>query len=147
MTVDMRARSGGLAISSSGWSGAPRPRLSNHARLRAAQRNLAEDALRYVMTYGREYHRTGAVFFVLCKRDIPRDDLRLPWVARLAGAVALVSGDGEVITLYRNGLAIGDIKRKMKYRLPWKDSRSRKEPPTRDGDGIPDIMDTLEPSR
>lgn len=143
----MRARSGGLGVASSGWSGAPCPKLSNHARLRAAQRNLAEDAVRYVMTYGREYLRTGAVFFVLCKRDIPREELRLPWVARLVGAVALASSDGEVITLYRNGLAVGDIKRKMKYRQPWKDSRSRRKPPAQHGDGSLDTLSMPEPSR
>lgn len=132
MTIDMRAYSGRFTASTSGWVNQPRPRMSSHARRRAAQRNLAEDALRYVMTYGREIRRTGVTFIVLRQRDIPREDLRLPWVARLAGTVALASSEGEVITLYRNGLAVGAIKRKMKYRRPWAAPRSR---PAKDAGG------------
>ncbi len=125
MTVDMRAYLGRCTASTSVWAEQPRPRMSGHARQRAAQRNLAADAVRYIMTYGRDYRRTGVTFYVLRRRDIPREDQRLPWVARLEGAVALVSSDGEVITLYRSQAAMRTILRKMKYRLPRKESRAR----------------------
>jgi hypothetical protein len=125
MTIDMRACSGRWTASTSAWKAQPEAHLTGHARQRAAQRNLALDAVRYVITYGREYHRTGVTFFVLRRRDIPREDLRLPWVARLEGAVALVARDGVVITLYRNPAAARAILRKMKYRLPWKAGRRR----------------------
>jgi hypothetical protein len=127
MTIDMRAYSGRFTASMSAWEARPEARLTGHARLRSAQRNLALDAVRYVMTYGREYRRTGVTFFVLGRRDIPREDLRLPWVARLEGAVALVSRDGVVITLYRNSAAARTILRKMKYQISWKSARARQE--------------------
>ena len=122
---DMRACSRRFATSTSAWQAQPEMRMTGHARRRAAQRNLAQDAVRYVMTYGRECHRTGVTFVVLRRRDIPREDLRLPWVARLEGSVALVASDGAVITLYRNLSAARAILRKMKYRLPQKVERLR----------------------
>lgn len=125
MTIDMRAYLGSCTASTSMWAAQSRPRMSGHARQRAAQRNLATDAVRYIMTFGRDYRRTGVTFYVLRRRDIPREDLRLPWVARLEGAVALVSSDGEVITLYRGQAAMRAIPRKMKYRLPQSESRAR----------------------
>jgi hypothetical protein len=124
MTIDMRACSGQHTASTSAWKACPEARLTEHARLRGAQRNLPLDAVRYIMTYGREYRRTGVTFFVLRRRDIPREDLRLPWVARLEGAVALVAGEGVVITLYRNTTATRAILRKMKYHSSWKGPRA-----------------------
>ena len=134
MTIEMRAHSRRHTASMCAWKAQPEARLTGHARQRAAQRNLALDAVRYVITYGREFHRTGVTFFVLRRRDIPREDLRLPWVARLEGAVALVARDGAVITLYRNPAAARAILRKMKYRLPWKATRQRG---AADGEGWP----------
>ncbi len=122
---DPRASSRRFSASISAWSAQPEARLTSHARQRAARRNLSLEAVRYIMTYGREYHRTGATFFVLRRRDIPPEDRRLAWVMRLEGAVALVACDGVVITLYRNPAATRAILRKMKYRLPWKETRLR----------------------
>lgn len=113
-----RARSSQLATSTTGFAAQPAPRFTAHARRRAAQRNLPLDALRYIMTYGREIQRTGVTFFALARRDIPPEDLRLPWIARLEGAVALVSGDGAVITLYRDPTSFRAILRKVKYYAP-----------------------------
>lgn len=118
MTNTRRTRTGGWAPSTSGFTTLPTPRFTVHACRRAAQRNLTKDALRYIMTYGREYHRTGVSFFALARRDIPPEDLRLPWVARLEGAVALVSADGAVITLYRDPNSFRAILRKAKYYAP-----------------------------
>ncbi|HEU0027582.1 MAG TPA: DUF4258 domain-containing protein [Ktedonobacterales bacterium] len=129
MTIEMRACSGRCTASTSAWGAQPEPRLTGHALQRAARRNLTLDAVRYVITYGREFHRTGVTFFVLRRRDIPREDLRLPWVARLEGVAALVASDGAVITLYRNPAAARAIVRKLKYRLPWKTARRRGEAP------------------
>ena len=125
MTIDMRAYSGRGTVSTNAWEARPEALLTGHARLRSAQRNIALDAVRYIMTYGREYRRTGVSFFVLGRRDIPREDLRLPWVVRLEGAVALVSSENVVITLYRNAAAARAILHKMKYSTSWKATRAR----------------------
>lgn len=115
MTVRKPARPGQRHISTYGFPAAPSARLTDHARLRAAQRNLTMDALRYILTDGQEHRRTGVTFYVLSRRDIPAEDLRCSRVARLEGAVALVARDGAVITLYRNPTSIRTILRKAKY--------------------------------
>lgn len=92
-------------------------RFSAHARRRAARRNIVPDALDYVLMYGRTIQRTGVTFCVLCRRDVPLEDLRKSWAARLVGTVALLAGNGEIITVYRNRSAVRKIARKMKYRV------------------------------
>lgn len=84
--------------------------------VRAAQRNLI-GAVEYIVTWGRLIQRTGVRFYFLGRRDIPAQHRHLPQIARLEGSVALLSPDGEVITLYRNLGALRDIQRKMKYRF------------------------------
>jgi hypothetical protein len=91
-------------------------RQSRHASRRAAQRNLA-GAIEYIVTWGRPVQRTGVCFYFLGRRDIPAQHRHLPQITRLEGSVALVSPDGEVITLYRNVGALRDIQRKLKYRF------------------------------
>jgi hypothetical protein len=98
----------------------PAPNFTHHARKRGAQRNLSADSVRYILAFGREYQRTGGVFYMLGRRDIPPEDFRDTSRARLVGAIALVSADGVVITVYRNGAAARAIARKMKYRISWK---------------------------
>lgn len=87
-----------------------------HARVRAAQRNVAANAVDYVLAWGREFHRTGAIFYFLARRDIPAAHRNLPEVARLVGMVVLTATDGQIITIYRNADAQPTIRRKLKYR-------------------------------
>lgn len=91
--------------------------FSKHAACRAARRNVRRDGVAYVLAYGRIFHRTGARFFFLGERDLPFEDRRDPWAARLVGTVVVVASDGEIITTYRNRHALRRIARKMKYRL------------------------------
>ena len=92
-------------------------RQSDHARLRSAQRNLSDGAEAYIMTWGRVFYRTGVLFYFLGEKDIPAQHRRMPEIMRLAGAVVLVSRDGEIITTYRRADASRVIQRKMKYRI------------------------------
>ena len=91
--------------------------FSSHAACRAARRNVRRDGVAYVLAYGRVYHRTGARFHFLGARDLPAEDRRDPWAARLVGTVVVVASDGEIITTYRNRRAPRRIARKLKYRL------------------------------
>ena len=95
----------------------PPVRQSDHARQRAAQRNLSARDMQYIMLWGHEVRRTGALFYCLRARDIPAQHRHLPEIARLVGAVVLASRAGEVITLYRNAHALRDIQRKLKWRF------------------------------
>lgn len=88
-----------------------------HARRRSARRNVAPDAVEYVLAYGRMIQRTGVMFFFLGRRDIPACDRCASWAARLEGTIVIVAPDGAVITVYRNRDGLRPIVRKMKYRL------------------------------
>ena len=64
-------------------------------------------------------HRTGAVFYFLAKRDIPRQDLVDTSKARLEGSVVMFDKEEkEIITVYRNRRAYKEIRRKAKYYRP-----------------------------
>ena len=107
------------------------PRLhsphTGHARSRGAQRNVAPDAVDYVLAHGRLIQRTGALFFFLGRRDTPPADRGMSWAARLEGTTVLLAPDGAVITIYRNRRGARAIARKLKYRwaeaatTPWDD--------------------------
>src|SRR6185437_1973601 len=76
--------------------------FTQHARRRSARRNVAPDAVDYVLAYGRMIQRTGAMFYFLGRRDIPPCDRRASWASRLEGSIVIVAPDGAVITIYRN---------------------------------------------
>jgi hypothetical protein len=97
---------------------------------RAARRNVAADAVDYVLTHGRSIQRTGVTFYFLGKRDMPPADRCANWASRLDGTIVVVAPDGDVITLYRNRRGLRAILRKMKHRIPDL-SRSRAEPEIR----------------
>ncbi|HEY1389359.1 MAG TPA: hypothetical protein VGF38_12520 [Ktedonobacterales bacterium] len=88
-----------------------------HARKRGARRNVAPDAVDYVLAHGRMIQRTGAMFYFLGRRDIPPCDRRANWASRLEGSIVVVASDGAVITIYRNRKGLRAITRKMKYHL------------------------------
>jgi len=74
-----------------------------HSIVRAAQRNLSEDDIEYVMSFGKHYHRFGAIIYYLRKRDLPETDLWCGCCQRLVGtAVVMSSYDGAIITVWRN---------------------------------------------
>ncbi|HEU5439578.1 MAG TPA: DUF4258 domain-containing protein [Ktedonobacterales bacterium] len=98
-------------------------RFTKHARTRASRRNVALDAVEYVLDHGRIVYRTGVMFYFLGRRDIPPADRRASWAARLEGTTVLVALDGEVITVYRNRCALRTITRKLKYRISELDRR------------------------
>jgi hypothetical protein len=85
--------------------------LSQHAAIRMAQRNVTENDLFPVIRFGRLTHAAGAEFYFLGKRNIPENLQRK--LERLVG-VTVVARDGQIITVYRNRLAPGKIRRKLK---------------------------------
>ena len=103
--------------------------FTRHARRRSARRNVAPDAVDYVLAYGRMIQRTGAMFYFLGRRDIPPCDRRASWASRLEGSIVIVAPDGAVITIYRNRRGLHTIARKMKYQLD-----ARKQAPACDAE-------------
>ena len=99
--------------------------LTKHAHLRMAQRNISPSDIEYVLEYGERIHATGAVAFILRKRDIPDDDRDKSEITRLEGTVILIGakkdGKSEIITAYRNKSAFKAFRCKAKYDARKKD--------------------------
>jgi hypothetical protein len=77
--------------------------LTNHARLRMAQRNVSGADISYIIRYGEEVHRAGAVLVTLRQRDIPKEERPNPILTRLEGVTVVLSRDESIIlTVWRN---------------------------------------------
>ena len=62
---------------------------------------------------------TLVTFYFLGRRDAPAADRQVSWVTQLEGTVVIMSGDGAILTVYRQRKALPTIRRKLKYRLPF----------------------------
>jgi hypothetical protein len=98
-------------------------RFTKHARTRGARRNVAPEAVDYVLAYGRAVQRTGVTFFFLGWRDMPQADRCASWATRLEGTIVVMAQDGAIITVYRNRRGSRAILRKLKRRIPHLDLR------------------------
>lgn len=98
-------------------------RFTKHARKRGARRNVAPEAVDYVLAYGRAVQRTGVTFFFLGWRDMPLADCCASWATRLEGTIVVMAQDGAIITVYRNRRGSRAILRKLKRRIPQLDLR------------------------
>lgn len=87
--------------------------LSHHAHTRAAQRNLSQGDIDYILQHGRRHHAADAIFYFLRRRDIPDKDRRR--MARLACTAIITNRERTaVITLWRNRLhGARNIRRKQ----------------------------------
>jgi len=87
-------------------------RVSRHAELRMAQRNLSAHDVDLALRLGHQEYRTGAQFFFLGRRDFPRGAEKE--LARLTGMVVVVEADAVIATVYRHRYALARIRRKSK---------------------------------
>lgn len=87
---------------------------SEHATLRLAQRHLTRRQLAYVLAYGTEVSRTGAVFHILRRCDMDPADWGRDEIAKLEGVAVVIQG-GHVITVYRNRHSYGAVQKKPKH--------------------------------
>jgi hypothetical protein len=77
--------------------------ITDHARLRMAQRNLTEANLTFVLNHGARYHVAKSLHVYLRQRDIPSEHRNNSAVTRLEGlAVILDQESSTIITLWRN---------------------------------------------
>ena len=84
---------------------APQKRLilTDHARLRMAQRNVSATELSYIIRHGQEVHRAGAIMITLRQRDIPQEQRHSAIIARLEGTTIVLSREEPlVLTDWRN---------------------------------------------
>lgn len=76
--------------------------LSEHARIRMAQRGLRDDAVLAAIDYGRRIRSRGAWFHVIGRRDVARARRFGVDLSEHEGVHVLLGEDGAVITAYRN---------------------------------------------
>jgi hypothetical protein len=75
--------------------------VSEHARLRMAQRNVHPDDLEYILAHGRRIRNgNGSQCIFLAARDLPGED-RAGRRAKLEGTTVVIVDD-NVVTIYRN---------------------------------------------
>jgi hypothetical protein len=76
--------------------------MSNHSKLRAAQRRLTPDELEYVRQFGKRYFCEGARVYYLREKDLPPGDRRRQWKNLVGTAVVMTLDMQVVITTWRN---------------------------------------------
>lgn len=86
--------------------------MTEHARVRLAQRNISWEAIRATLMYGKKMHRTGYIFFIMRKKDVQKR----PELRPFHGTTILMGADGTVITAYANKNAPSMVKKKPKRR-------------------------------
>jgi hypothetical protein len=90
--------------------------LSDHAEIRAAQRNLSYDEICFILTNGKRVRRSGVIFYCLQRKQIPPELPGNHPYRRLVGTTVILSRDGSiVVTAYRNEEAYRHDRRKAKY--------------------------------
>jgi hypothetical protein len=91
--------------------------LTKHAAQQMARRHISLEDVLYTLRFGTCLHRTGAVFFILRRRDIPLHDRWKECFAKREGTVILLEED-TIVTVYRNRAAYRDVRKKLKYQAP-----------------------------
>lgn len=92
--------------------------LTDHAALRAAQRNITGHDIDIIATYGRTVHCGGALHIFLGAKDLPSDLRSDDSFSKLIGTTAVIANDDRtVITIYRNRHALSAIRKKNKWNL------------------------------
>lgn len=94
--------------------------MTDHAQVRAAQRNLSDEDIAYVLKHGSKYHRGGACFIFLGEKDIFPEDLREEEIARLEGTILVLDQEQKtIVTVYRNRESgLKEIRKKRPY-MGW----------------------------
>ncbi len=92
--------------------------VTDHLRLRLAQRNLSEEDMDFVLAYGRWVRRAGACHVFLGRRDLaPYRELARRF-ARLEGTTLLLEYQEDLvtgITIFRNRRGLKEIRKKTRY--------------------------------
>jgi hypothetical protein len=91
--------------------------FTKHALQQMARRHITPEEVLYTLRFGEQVHRTGAVFFILRRRDIPREDRWNECCVKREGTVVVLEEDA-VVTVYRNRSAYHDVRKKLKYQVP-----------------------------
>lgn len=90
--------------------------LSEHAEVRATQRNLSQSEIEFIVEHGHQHRGAGAIFCQLRRDCMPGGLPGNHPYRRLVGTTVLLSSCGQtVVTIYRNTRAFRGDLRKRKY--------------------------------
>ena len=90
--------------------------MSQHAMLRAAQRNVSPHEIAFIIKHGKNIHNAGALECQMWHKRMPKDLPHNDPLWRLVGTTVMLSKDRRtVITLYRDGDAFKRDRRKKKF--------------------------------
>lgn len=90
--------------------------LSDHAVRRAAQRNLRQDEIDFMIANGSFHRNTGVIFCQLRAKDLPDDLPANHRFRRLVGTTLVLCRCGYyVVTVYREARAFHDDLCKARY--------------------------------
>lgn len=88
-------------------------RLTDHARLRMAQRGISFDAVKTVLELGRRAFVRGARVHVIGRREVEKATAKGANLEDLSGVHVVCDPEGVVLTVYRNHeLNLRDKKRR-----------------------------------
>jgi len=76
--------------------------FTQHAQVRLSSRRLSQTAVDAALSYGREVHTRGAVFYVIGRKEVEfarRDGID---ISADEGIHVVCSSEDEVVTAYRN---------------------------------------------
>ena len=76
--------------------------LTDHARMRMAQRGVSPCAVELVLRYGRTLHARGTTYRVIGHKEVLQCAERGVDLAEADGVHVLLASDGSVVTAYRN---------------------------------------------
>lgn len=79
------------------------PRLTQHAKIRMAHRNIASKIIESVIEYGRVIYTRGAMIYAIGRKEVERyrheEDIDL---STCEGIQVVCSTEGTILTVYRN---------------------------------------------
>ncbi len=91
-------------------------RVTDHFRLRAAQRRLRAEVLEFILLYGLVTYAADAVSYTVLPRFVPATTPLQLLAERACGWVVVESREGVLLTCYRRRDASRFLKRKQDVR-------------------------------
>ena len=99
---------------------------SLHFVRRAQERGLKEEVLEFILAFGTEFHRSGALHLTVLERDLPKLHRASPLASKARDWVVLISDTDLGITCYRRKNAASYLKKKSRRKLSEAQLMSRR---------------------
>ncbi len=126
------------AIDAPSIQGTPAPSLrvyqnissSLHFMRRAQERGLKEEVLEFILAFGAEFHRSGALHLTVMERDLPKQLRSSTLASKAKDWVVLIAEIDLAITCYRRKNAASYLKKKSRRKLSEEQMMARRSAQT-----------------